>query len=60
MYMYVYVCICMYNSEMGCKTFKYQKTVNASIFVYMYVYVCKHMYMYEYAIICMNMPAHTS
>ncbi len=25
----------------------------------MYVYVCKHMYMYEYAIICMNMPAHT-
>ncbi len=28
--------------------------------MYMYVYVCKHMYMYEYAIICMSMPAHTS
>ncbi len=26
----------------------------------MSVYVCKHMYMYEYAIICMDMPAHTS
>ena len=60
MYMYVYVCICMYNSEMGSKTPKYKKTVYASIFVYMYVYVCKNMYMYEYAIICINMPAHTS
>ena len=26
----------------------------------MYVYVCKHMNMYEYAIICMNIPSHTS
>ncbi len=26
----------------------------------MYVYVCKRMNMYEYAIICMKMPAHTS
>ncbi len=48
MYMYVYVCICMYNSEMGFKTPKYKKQ-------YMHVYSCICMYMYGNICIRMNM-----
>ena len=41
MYMYVYVCICMYNSKVGVKTSKYEKQ-------YMQVYWCICMYMYVF------------
>ncbi len=47
MYMYVYVCVCMYNSEMGL-THKYKNQ-------YMQVYSCICMYIHIHPLSCQRM-----